>query len=750
MKPEKLTVYQLFERQQRYIVPLFQRPYVWDKEQQWEPLWEDITFKANQIIERDSNDNDIGSHFLGAAVVNELKTFGKQVRKYEIIDGQQRLTTLQVLLMAFRSFLRHIDYTDPDPDNSIHSELGKLTTNTGSRAEEVEKYKVWPTTADRSTYEAMYTATFPDDLTGRLTNGHAGSSRLAEAYRFFFESIDEYVRFGENDKEIISPEYAYDSDMARTRIEALMEALKRYLEIVIIELENGDDPQIIFETLNARGVPLFPSDLIRNFVFLEAANHKEDIERLYQDYWLTYDDYDRGAAAFWKEEEKQGRISRPRIDLFMFHYLTLKTGQEIKITHLFQEFRRWWQKTRKPQDSVENYLQDIAKYSEVYHQLITMEGQSRLGVFIRRLRIMDMSTLYPLLLFLYGERTNIPPAEIEGILTDLESYLVRRMMCGLSAQNYNRNFLIVLRDLRRNEKVNRTVLQDILTGFEGDAGRWPADEEFQQNWLQAPMYRRLARARLRMVLEAVDLQMMTSRQERIHIEGDLTIEHIYPQTPEHGVWSPMENPGTVHTMGNLTLLTSALNSSISNGPFAAKCPEIAKQSSLRMNVYFQENVSKPSWDAVDILRRGQQLYALTLLIWPRPAQQVTIRIAPGPQRAIESLCDLADKNGVGESFRMLVDAGVRNQLYPRVEASSIMYTPQSNKNRTLFTFWVTPKDNGLKVYVVTDSFPEFFPISSESAYGLLGFPGWRVMSVDEASQFSQALDMLMSSGSASS
>ncbi|MBW4437899.1 MAG: HNH endonuclease family protein [Pleurocapsa minor GSE-CHR-MK-17-07R] len=248
-----------------------------------------------------------------------------------------------------------------------------------------------------------------------------------------------------------------------------------------------------------------------------------------------------------------------------------------------------------------------------------------------------------------------------------------------------------------------------------------------------------------MVLEAVDLHMMTNRQERIHIQGDLTIEHVYPQTPEHGAWLPLENPALVHTIGNLTLLTSALNSSISNGPFKAKCPEIARQSSLRMNAYFQQMNGKDDWDAADIQARGQQLYEIALLIWPRPAQQASIRLTPGQQRAIDSLCDIADQHGIGPGFRTLLDAAMCNALYPRVEASSIMVAPQSDKNRALFTVWANPKDDGLKVYVVTDAFSEVFAISSDHAYQLLGHPGWRIMSIDDAEQFAGALDALMRS-----
>ena len=741
MKPDKFTVYQLFEREERYVVPLFQRPYVWKKDEQWQPLWDDIIYKANQIIGREERDQEIGSHFLGTTVRHELRTSGKQVRKYEIIDGQQRLTTLQVLLTALRNFLKQINFED----EALLGELSRLTRNSGSRSEEVEKYKVWPTAADRATYEAIFASTSPEDLNERMRNGGGGSPILAEAYSFFYVCVDEYVRFGETDDEIDSPEYDYDSEMALTRIDALMEALKRHLEIVVIDLESGDDPQIIFETLNARGAPLLPSDLIRNFVFLEATNNGEDIERLYNQYWLQYDDYDRGIAAFWKYEEEQGRVKRPRIDLFMFHYLTLKVGQEVKITHLFQEFRRWWVHTRKKGERVEQYLGDIAKYSKVYHRLITMDGQSRLGVFIRRLNIMETSTLYPILLYFYGERTDIPASEMNGILIDLESYLVRRMICRLSAKNYNRNFMMVLRDLRRAETVDRAVVRDILAGFEGDASFWPTDDEFRASWLNNPMYGRLAQDRVVLILEALDLQLLTGKQEQIYINDKLTIEHIFPQNPEDGVWPELEKNNIIHTMGNLTLLTSKLNASISNGSFVAKRAEIAKQSRLRMNSYFQELADKNQWDVSDIQERSEQLLDLALAIWPRPAQQTTIRLTAGQQRSIDSLSALAEQNGIGPAFRLLLEAGMRHAFYPRIKPSSILYAPQNNKTRALYTVWVTPKNDCMKVYVVTDAFAEFFKVSKETANHYLGASGWREMTHENAETFALALEEMLGS-----
>jgi hypothetical protein len=246
-----------------------------------------------------------------------------------------------------------------------------------------------------------------------------------------------------------------------------------------------------------------------------------------------------------------------------------------------------------------------------------------------------------------------------------------------------------------------------------------------------------------MLLEAIDAQLVTHKQERIHIEDELTIEHVYPQTPEVGVWKQLENEYLIHTMGNLTLLTNALNASISNGPFASKRTEITKQSRLYMNAYFQDLVGQTQWGETDIHTRGQHLFENALAIWPRPAQQVNIRLTSGQQRAIESLCTIAEQNGIGEPFRILLETGLRYGLYPRTSAASIMYAPQNNKNHALFTAWVTPKNNEMRVYVVTDSFPKFFKISNETAYQCLGASGWRTMATDGAEAFAQALDSLL-------
>jgi uncharacterized protein with ParB-like and HNH nuclease domain len=612
MKPYTYTVYDLFQRRRRHVVPLFQRPYVWSRERQWEPLWDDITAQADDILKKQEE----RSHFLGAAVINKLDTFGFEVEAMDIIDGQQRLTTLQILLIALRDFVNATAY-----NASLEEELADLTLNKGRMAHDYECFKVWPTNNDRDTFEKIVTSKSLEEVERRypisvkvkgskdkLKPRHA----LVEAYVFFYNAIQDYVYANQGGTVAVSIEH----------MEAIQETITKRLKIVVIELEKGDNPQIIFETLNARGEPLRASDLIRNFVFLEATRLKEDIERLYNTYWREFDEPFDAEGSFWKEEERQGRLNRARLDLLIFYYLTYKTQRELPITSLFQEFSSWW-RSRGVQN-VEAELKDLRYYADLFHQFYTSENDSRLTIFIERLRILDTGTVYPLLLYLTGERQDISPTELNGIITDLESYLVRRSVCGLTSQNYNQFFRSMLQELSRKDDegnskpITRADVQRILLSSNVSTTRWPADEEFREAWISRPIYS-ISSKRAAMMLKAIDLQMMTKKQEMLHIGGDISIEHVWPQSPEPGTWPILNqnNDDIIHTFGNLTLVTKGFNASLSNRAFSEKRAAITRESVLRMNTYFQDLSDSEPWTEERIRERSAKLFEIAKIVWPR-------------------------------------------------------------------------------------------------------------------------------------
>ncbi|KAB2728006.1 DUF262 domain-containing protein [Brucella anthropi] len=616
MRPDKLTVHDLFQRERRYVVPLYQRAYVWTKNEQWEPLWEDIERNAEDCLDAESQ---IGrrSHFLGAIVLNVSKIVGAGVARSEVIDGQQRLTTLQIFIAALRDYAAKIG-SDQEPI------LRRLTVNEEEKKGSDASYKVWPTNADRELFQIIQNAGSPENLLNFLgVSALNDIPRMASAYLYFSERI---VEFAEKHK-----------DPGVDAVFGLRQALRTALQLVVIELEEEDDPQVIFETLNARGQPLLPSDLIRNYVFLQAANDpKYNADELYKSYWQDFDNRRvqqplGGEDRFWHIAERQGRLTRPRIDLFLFHYLTLMTERELNIGQLFREFRDW----RVEQSvSTDTLLVDIRRFSKIFVELIEPKGSDRVAEFSKRLKSLDTSTVYPFLLYILSMPSSIlPEANRDQILSDIESWLVRRFICQLTNKNYNRFFVSLLVKVKRADEgtdIAELVRLELAKSKENGA-RWPSDEEFRHAWLYNPIYTKSRADRVSMILRALELKQRTSRNEAISLPERLTIEHLLPQNGQLDdyAYAPImpallnENDEQtrqriLHTIGNLTLLTGELNSSVSNGAWPQKTLKIAADSDLRLNAWLR-SPTPPVWHEQFIMQRGAELFQQALNIWPAAA-----------------------------------------------------------------------------------------------------------------------------------
>ena len=627
MKTDKITVFDLFEKQRRYLVPIFQRGYVWNRERQWEPFWEDISEQAQLVQLHDgSSRNTIRKHFLGTIVLSHVPTVIKQVPTSEIIDGQQRLLTLQVFLAAFKDAISDLD------DERLETQLGLLTSNLGPFRDNNEQFKVWPTNAyQQDVVNVMnagsaekLAAIYPQKLYRRKMVPPLPA--IVDSYFYFYGEIGKFLN--ERDEE---SDTSLDQEAIRERANVLFEAVMRYVQLVEIQLDAEDDPQVIFETLNYGGVPLEPSDLIRNFIFLYANRQDKDVNALYNQWWKDYDEASGTVGKFWKEKERQGRFNRSRLDLFFFHYLTYRIGHEIKIGHLYQEFKNWWGDSGER--SVEAELEEASRSSLVFRSFLVADDTNRLGVFAQRLRILDMTTAYPFMLWLCERRHKISEDEFEGILADLESYIVRRAVCRLTPKNYNRIFLALLTKLSKEGLPNRASLHRELISLEGDSAIWPNDDIFLRSIIFEPLYDSIGPRRVRLVLTALELASRTPKQESIPlpIGNSLTIEHVMPRGFKQEEWPYPEQEEAeereqesrrwtlLHSLGNLTMLTQPLNSEVSNGPFNLKRPEITKQSLLVLNSYFQRFSDDDVWNEQTILQRGFDLAAQAVKVWQYPS-----------------------------------------------------------------------------------------------------------------------------------
>ena len=418
MKAQALPLLQVFRNKIQLEVPLFQRQYVWNREQQWEPLWEDISRKLTEYLD---GRKDAPVHFLGAMVLDQKQTPTGHVEKRQVIDGQQRLTTLQIFLAAFRDFCRTQGYEE------MAKECDGFALNTGMMADKpVEQFKVWPTQLDRKQFQDVVLSLSRDQLLVRYPQQWRKWAKkpeprpqMVEAYLYFYTQIEDFFS-GSPDEPPIHSEVPLTD-----RLDECFQALKNALQVVVVDLEPGDDAQVIFETLNARGQPLLPADLLRNFIFLRASRQGEPQEALYTQFWARFDD------EFWRAEVRQGRLLRPRSDLFMQHFLASRQGVDIPIKHLFVEYKYWIERKR-PFATVREELETLAHQGDDFRRLLEPRPGDPLYNIAVFLDCFDMSTMYPLLLFLLNNA--MAAGEMEETAKVLESYVLRRTVCNLTKE----------------------------------------------------------------------------------------------------------------------------------------------------------------------------------------------------------------------------------------------------------------------------------------------------------------------------
>ena len=668
MQPHKSTPQDLFSKPARYMVPIFQRGYVWTLQDQIKPLWRDILYQAqktNQAMTAGLESER--KHFLGAIVVKtDASTGARHVPRSEVIDGQQRLTTLQVLLMALRDSIASLN------DVQLTQKLEGLTVN-DKVAESEEAFKVWPTSAFQQELTGIATARSAIEVRRRFTAERIGRSRsytrplLVQAYLFFSQVIAAYLR-GEDyvepvesgDVDVLDdlifqlqqktvPETPTAQPIDLSRAELLIDVVTNHLQIIELRLESQDDAQIIFETLNARGAPLKAGDLVLNFVFLQAARRRISPEPLYQAYWKQFDEaIDPGAvrskkhpeSRFWRMEERQGRLTSVRLDLLLFHYAVLRRQSEFKFTHLYQVFREWWEKG--PERDIAGELQQLAGAAANFRELIERNQQTRFGLFAHRLRVLDTTTVFPLVLLLKEREGAMGPQVFETALADLESYLIRRAICRLTPKAYNRVFLSILQSVAKAAPEQAAaVMRRELLNLSGDTQNWPTDQDVEPKWLYEDAYLLLRAGRTQMILEGIELALDTNRQEARPVFGEgrmASVEHLWPQNGDLQAWAvgvynarPEVTPQDVarfrraiQSFGNLTLLTQPLNSAVGNGPWhrppesqaKGKRDEILRSSTLRLNQYFRD--VGEVWDASTIEARAKVLFTHFKRVWPFP------------------------------------------------------------------------------------------------------------------------------------
>jgi len=578
----------LFQKTVCYTIPTFQRPYVWNHDDQWEPLWDDVRNLAETYLEELElcGDNRVQAeqrtmpHFLGAVVLQQVPTAARDIEQREVIDGQQRVTTLQLLLDAIQQICEEKGF------RPVATRLSKLVINdedlVGEGSHQV--FKLWPTRCDREAFRHA------------MDNGLAVSdfenSLIVQAHEFFQEQLKKWLE---------------DSDASEIdSIDALETAVTTMLQMVVIDLSAEDDPNVIFETMNARGTPLEQSDLIKNYVLSRSSNELSGNTDLWED--LDHD--------WWRNTVRQGRLYRPRLDMLLNYWLAMRLGTDVSPSRVFSSFQN-----HAGDQSIDRVMSRMKLDLENYRRFEIGPRTSEEELFHYRTGVMQVGVFTPVLLLLlsaeHGTRIHAFRA--------LESFLIRRMVCRQTTKDYNRLALDLAGRLENSglDEAGKTVVA-FLKEQEAYSREWPTDATVASSLESSPLYRLLTRGRLRLVLEGIESRLRSPKAEQLEVPKNLTIEHLMPLSWEAN-WALAdgvdEEPAReyrnriVHTIGNLTLVNQKLNSSLSNAPWENKREALLKYSVMTLN---SELRNECIWNEETIQIRSRRMAALIADCWPGP------------------------------------------------------------------------------------------------------------------------------------
>ncbi len=557
MEADVTSILFFLEGTKQLVIPIYQRTYEWKREQ-CQLLWDDIIHIGAL--------SEATPHFFGSIVYREPEPSQNigDVDKYIVIDGQQRLTTLSLLLSALRRSLeaRGIDIgISPE-------EISNYYFNQNKRDD--QHYKLLLTQSDEATLKSILRE---EELPKPF------SRNLEDNYQFFLHRLNE------------------------VNLEIVYRGIQR-LQIVNIILDNKDQPQSIFEGLNAKGLSLTEADKIRNYVLM-GHRHNYQTE-LYKKFWLPIEEL------FRNEDEKH-------FDRFMRHYLTLKTGRIPAFKNIYKDFKFYFF-TEDRAKKLEETLEEIYRYAKYYLDIALLnEEDQELRTCLEDLHELKADTAYPFLLEVYAyykKKHVIDKSEVIKTMQLVENYILRRAICGLALNFLNYTFVEVLKRLLLNDERNNYLefLNDAFLSLRNKQ-YYPTDSEFKQSLIYADIYNFSKRDYLFRKLENFD------RREQINIK-DYTVEHVMPQTltPEwkqelgdhyqtiHELW--------LHKIGNLTL--TGRNSELSNHSFKEKrdmFPEGFKNSPLYLN---RSLARAECWNELTMLARAKDLADRASKIWTYP------------------------------------------------------------------------------------------------------------------------------------
>ncbi|MBR7732058.1 DUF262 domain-containing protein [Acinetobacter nosocomialis] len=627
----------------RFIIPVYQRNYSWQNKH-CAQLLNDL----KGLIKKP----DV-PHFFGSIVSSHMQ--GGKREDFLIIDGQQRLTTISILLIAIVDLLKHKKVI-PKDDRLIEKITKKHLVD--EYQEDQRKIRLKPIKDDCKAFDAL----FGDE------SDFVDGSNVTSNFRYFRDRI-----LNEN-----------------IDIDDLYDAISR-LQTIDIFLEKDDDPQLIFESLNSTGLELEEGDKIRNFILMGLSSELQ--EKYYE--------------AFWNKIEKNTHF---KVSDFFKDYLTLKLNRTVVIKDIYFTFKDY---VKKNNDDIEALLQDLLEYSKLYAIILNpMQYQNSFTAVLVRLSQLEFTVIFPVVLAIlkrWNEK-NLTDQEVTELLRVTEIFLFRRLIVGLATNALSKIFATLDKDVTKKAQSSQLasyaeIYKYVLLNKE-ESSRFPNDEEFEQALFSRNIYAMSSKnkAYLFSFLENEESKEQINVIERIK-DGTYTLEHIMPQTlspvwqKELGEKSQQIHEQWLHTLPNLTL--TGYNSKYSNRPFKDKLDveNGFKDSNLRLNQYVRECLK---WTEDELVERQSRLSKKSLKLWYYP----TTSYAPPVEETNEYLLnDDFDFTGYTLVSYTLYDVESKVQSWKEMQIDVVKYLLEQHTTK-IMSLCADQKFYDLSLLETTNNFTE--------------------------------------------
>ena len=615
----------------RFIIPVYQRNYDWRKEN-CKQLFDDL---VNLIREKK------GTHFFGSIV-----SYAHSRDEVVLIDGQQRVTTISLILIALINAMKNGEIVS---DDSRLCDIIEETYIVDKYRKDERKVRLKPFRDDCEAFDRLI---YKDEV------DYIPESKVTINYRYFYDRI------------VSARELTPDE---------LFQAIDS-LEVIDIELEpeHGDNPQLIFESLNSTGLDLTESDKIRNYVLM---NLTPDVQEKYYD-------------SYWNKIEK---CCKNELDSFVRNYLTLKQGSIPTLKGIYPAFKNY---TRKV-DNIEDVLSDMLRYANAYRDIVTFNlRDSETNEIAKRLDLLDMTVAYPFFMafWTYANEVQLDKSEIYKVFSCIETFIFRRLVCDLPTNALNKIFATLHSSVLKNKKDDDTYSSVMIYLLESRklTSAFPKDDEFIAGFTSKNIYSMRSKNKA-YIFERLENGSSKEKNDVVsNIEvGILTIEHIMPQTLTKAWkqalgenWEAIQEKW-LHTISNLTL--SGYNYNYSNRSFAEKktMENGFAQSGLRLNQYIAKF---DKWDESELEARKKTLSDLALKIWAYPETSFTPALQEDDIVALSEDNDTCtgrkiqyfifqdDRQDVNDWADMMWE--VANRLY--MINPSIMYSEAVNEKNVWF------------------------------------------------------------------